>query len=171
MVEEIESFVFGGFSSRFWGLRKHINSLNELQIQNLPFYSWECISLKLKEREVDLVIKDQAQMNILLKFLIVQMKTVDGRRGTAKKLIEHIGQNMHLQKTFTKYQILRFRQKISFIAFKHKKTIQELLISQILVSYHHFVNLGVIKYSKNNQCKDHDLYGSITDSCSMKGLL
>ena len=109
-------------------------------------------------------------MNILLKFLIVKMETIDGRRGTAKKLIEHIGQNMHLQKTFTKYQILRFRQKISFIAFKHKKTIQELLLSQFLVSYHHFVKLGIFKYSKHNQCKDHDLYGSITDSCNMKGL-
>ena len=42
-------------------------------------------------------------MNILLKFLIVKMQTVDGRKGSAKKLIEHIGPNMHLQKTFTKY--------------------------------------------------------------------
>ena len=30
--DEIKSFMFGGFNSRFWGLRKHINSLNELQI-------------------------------------------------------------------------------------------------------------------------------------------
>lgn len=57
-VSDIKSFVFGGFSSRFWMLRKHINSLSNQDLNKLPFYSWECITLELKNRNVDLVIKD-----------------------------------------------------------------------------------------------------------------
>lgn len=57
-VSEIQSFIYGGSSSRFWVLRKHINSLSRGDLKKIPFYSWNCITLKLKRREVDLVIKD-----------------------------------------------------------------------------------------------------------------
>ena len=45
-LKDIKSFVFGGFNSRFWMMRKHINSLTTPELSNLPFYSWECISLE-----------------------------------------------------------------------------------------------------------------------------
>ena len=41
-VDDIEGFLFGPGSTRFWMLRKHINSL-EVQPSvplNLPFYAW-----------------------------------------------------------------------------------------------------------------------------------
>ena len=57
-LSEIESFLFGGCSSRFWMLRKHINSMTRSELDKLPFYSWNCITLKLARRDVDLVIKD-----------------------------------------------------------------------------------------------------------------
>ena len=63
-VDEIESFIYGPTSARFWTTRKHINSA-ELRfdpkgnlLTKLPFYAWECISLSTKDqaRTIDLVI-------------------------------------------------------------------------------------------------------------------
>ena len=45
-IKNISGFVFGGFHSRFWMLRKHINSLPRAQLTKLPFYCWECISIE-----------------------------------------------------------------------------------------------------------------------------
>ena len=42
---EIEGIIFGGMSSRFWMLRKHINSLDAESLKKLPFYSWNCVTL------------------------------------------------------------------------------------------------------------------------------
>ena len=48
----------------------------------MPFYAWQCITLQLRHRDVDLVIKDDNQMNDLLMVLISAMETVDGNRGS-----------------------------------------------------------------------------------------
>ena len=39
-IKDIQLITFGGFSTRFWALRKHINCLQDDQMDNLPFYSW-----------------------------------------------------------------------------------------------------------------------------------
>ena len=36
----------------------------------IPFYAWECITIQFKNRDLDLVIKKEKNMNYLLKFLI-----------------------------------------------------------------------------------------------------
>lgn len=64
-------------------LRKHINNLGAGNINNLPFYTWQCISLQLKGRDVDLIIKDEEQMMIFIKYLIFKLKTIDGQRNSA----------------------------------------------------------------------------------------
>ena len=51
--------------------------------QNFPFYAWECITLVLYHREVDLVIRDEKQMTMLIKFLIYHIKTINGQKGSA----------------------------------------------------------------------------------------
>lgn len=88
-VSEITGFIYGGFSSRFWMLRKHINSMDRLNIEKLPFFSWECISLEIKNRKIDLVIQDMYQMNLLLKYLIYKLETIDGKRYSAKPVLNH----------------------------------------------------------------------------------
>lgn len=45
LVSDIQAIIFGGQSSRFWMLRKHINSMSSKQLRNLPFHSWNCITL------------------------------------------------------------------------------------------------------------------------------
>ena len=70
--------MFGGLSSRFWMLRKHINLMEKDELDNLPFYSWNCLTICLPQKDVDLVIKDEQDMERLIKFLVYQIKTVDG---------------------------------------------------------------------------------------------
>lgn len=59
LISEVLGIMVGGASSRFWMLRKHINTIENDKIgkstQN-PFYSWECMTIKLKSRDVDIII-------------------------------------------------------------------------------------------------------------------
>ena len=72
-MSEVQDFIFGGSNARFWMLRKHVNSMTRKDLQMLPFYSWQCISLKLESRDIDLVIRKEADMDNLLKLLIFDM--------------------------------------------------------------------------------------------------
>ena len=56
-LSEIRGFTFGGFSSRFWTLRKHINSMSNIELRkSIPFHCWECITIQTLHRDIDLVI-------------------------------------------------------------------------------------------------------------------
>jgi len=53
-----------------------INNINDNQkITNVedkfPFFAWECITIEFKDRTVDLVIKNELHMQILIRFLII----------------------------------------------------------------------------------------------------
>ena len=67
--------------------RKHANSVSRTDLPRLPFYSWQCITLQTKQRDIDLVIPDDKDMDLLLKFLLPTMRTVDGVRNSASKII------------------------------------------------------------------------------------
>ena len=89
-LSDIKVITFGGFSSRFWSLRKHIIS-TEFQFHKsmtLPFYSWQCISLSLNNRDVDIVIKNERVQNNLVKYLLYKLETIEGKAGSATNLIK-----------------------------------------------------------------------------------
>ena len=44
----------------------HLDSIK----RQIPFYSWECLTIQCEDRDVDMVIKNQEDMQKLLKFLI-----------------------------------------------------------------------------------------------------
>lgn len=48
----------------------------------VPFLSWQCITLQLDHRDVDLVIPNEEDMNKFLMVIIKAMKTVDGNRDS-----------------------------------------------------------------------------------------
>ena len=132
-------------------LRKHFNLMKVEELGNLPLYSWQCLTLQLGNRDVDLVIKDEKEMDRFLKFLIHNLRTLDGNRGSANKLLdvmnkqseehhktqaktrkisETVRANLDLtnehtvfRKVHLKYLIMRLRAKISFIALKKRMTI------------------------------------------------
>lgn len=87
-LKEITSFLYGGFSSRFWMLRKHVNSMSDTS--KLPFYSWECITLQLKLRDIDIVIENSTHLVLFLEFLMFELQTADGLRNSAKPFIDNI---------------------------------------------------------------------------------
>ena len=72
-VNDIKNIIFGAAHSRFWMYRKHMNSINLLKYRedkNIPFFSWQCLTLQLENRDLNLVIKDEVDMTRILKFLI-----------------------------------------------------------------------------------------------------
>ena len=109
-------------------------------LDNLPFFSWNCLTLCLENRDIDLVIHDEAEMVKILKFLIYKLNTVDGVAGSADKILRKMNHhkasqkqkmiNLHdlNRKVMLKYKTMKIRAKISFMALKSQKTIVELLV-------------------------------------------
>ena len=91
-VLNIRGFMYGPFSARFWMLRKHINSISweKFVRGEVPFYAWQCITIKMENRDVDLVIPKEKDMDILLKFLIFELKTINGEKGSAKQILGNL---------------------------------------------------------------------------------
>ena len=59
-------------------------------MDSLPFMSWNCITLRLGRRDVDLVLKNEAQMSIFIKFLVYSLYTMDGVKDSAKPILDAI---------------------------------------------------------------------------------
>ena len=74
-MPDVQGIIFGGFSSRFWMLRKQFNSFDKKKYQNdeVPFYAWECITIQMKNREIDLVLKNEKDMDNLILILVTHM--------------------------------------------------------------------------------------------------
>jgi hypothetical protein len=66
--------------------------LDTQDLQKLPFYSWECLTIQLESRDINFVVKDAQHMDLLLKFLILNLKTSDGEKDSALPLIEKLGE-------------------------------------------------------------------------------
>jgi hypothetical protein len=77
-------------TSSFWKFRVHTNLVKRDKLHLLPFHSWNCITLQINDKTLNLVIKDEKKMALLLKFLIYSLRTVDGRRSSADKLLQSI---------------------------------------------------------------------------------
>lgn len=170
-MKDIESFVFGGVSSRFWMLRKHFTLMTEKELKEAPFYCWQCITLNTRHREVNFAISSDDDMNKFLLVLIYKLRTVDGTRGTAEPFLRELNKasfvnyrkthgkaaskevesklirmNEHklFRKVYIKFLVLKVRSKIGYQALVSKKLIEELFISQILSSYLVFRSEGII---------------------------
>lgn len=88
-IDDVIGFIYGAQSSRFWMLRKYLISMpqkKENQFQILK--SWNCITLQLRNRDVDLVINDDKDMKIFLKYLIISLRTINGRKDSGSKLLD-----------------------------------------------------------------------------------
>lgn len=168
-VDDIQDFIFGGTNARFWMFRKHFNSMTREELKMAPFFNWQCISLNLGQgrRDIDLVISDDKHMDMFLKFLIHNLFTMNGKRDSARKLVDLMNnqavdkykrdqkkkfisqsvfqsirqKNEHLlfRKVHLKYLILRVRAKISYMAFERRMTVAELIVYTIKKCYIHLM--------------------------------
>ena len=102
--------------------------------------------MEAHKRDIDIVIQNENNMKLFLVFLIYSLNTVDGKRGTAEKLIklkteilksdsaENVKSFVY-EKILFKYLVLKIRMKISFTALTKCMTIKELLLKGILKAY------------------------------------
>lgn len=162
-LEDIESFTYGPFTSRFWMLRKHILLMDKKKFaSDPPFYAWDCITLQVKNKwNVHLIIRCEKTMEKFIKLLIHHIQTINGQRLTSvnvkeqifKRVIKNIkkrGNSIDNKKeeeirkqiehdimcqVFTRYNIMRVRMKLSFSCFIKNMPLNELWMTQILNSF------------------------------------
>lgn len=121
--------------------------------EKAPYFAWQCLTIELKHRVIDLVFPDEQGMKDVLKILVWELETIDGKRGTAKKLKELIKKERRLsvravenevyRKIMLKYTIMKVRSKISYEAFIRNMLINELFFHTILFS------LGMISLTRS----------------------
>ena len=118
-------------------------------------------------------------MNSFLKYLIHGLRTVDGNRNSASRLLETMNKqskrdylietgkslvsesvlynikqtNEHrlFRKVYLKYLIMRIRAKISFMALERRMTVVELIIATIMKSYQEVKRMGVYPIESYDQ--------------------
>lgn len=85
-LNDVIGIIYGGLSSRFWMLRKLFNTYDKKCINNgeLPYYAWECITLQMSNREIDLVIKNERDMDEFIMIIVKHMNTLDGHKDSAE---------------------------------------------------------------------------------------
>ena len=149
-IEDVQGFVFGGFASRFWVQRRGINEIiahekaaghGKALDHILPYYAWECITIQLPDRNIDLVVREEIHMQLLLKVLILALDSFDSHAGSIRSLREikvirratSCAAMMH--SIYKGYLIMRVRMKLSYEAAIQRKTLQELFLHAILKSY------------------------------------
>ena len=99
---------------------------------------------------MDLIIKDEYEMDLLLGVISFHMNTCNNERNSAIAFVkkadysERIGLVREVKK---KYSIMRIRAKIACIAAENLMTVKELIMRQILKSYYVFLNNGLIPIS------------------------
>ena len=143
-------------------LRKHINAMPRLLIKDLPFHSWNCITIQLPHRDIDLVIKCEESMRRLINFLVHRLRTIDGVRDSAVPLVEGFiekgqqddltdGQRIDLRlaveyrvykEACLKCRVLTVRSKISFHAAYNLMTVPELILTRIFSLFYQMLAEG-----------------------------
>ena len=81
--------TYGGITSRFWMLRKHLITMKKND-PNIPFYSWQCVTLNVVNRDVDLIIEDDKDMNEFLMLISHRINTVNNYRDTKEDIIRQL---------------------------------------------------------------------------------
>ena len=194
-ISDIQVITFGGMSSRFWVLRKHISYMPKayLTAKSMPFFAWQCISLTLAHREVDIVVKDDKDQNNLVKYILYKMRTIDGRAGSADQILKQMEKQglenykkkksinnpnfglkdmphayltkvrlrnrlKVMRQTYQKYIIIKFRIKVSWIAFKHKMTISELFCTAIKKTLDQYIHEGRVQVNRRQQILQSQIF-------------
>jgi len=141
-MSEVTGFLYGSMSTRFWMQRQGVLDLvMKHRFKDVPFYAWECITIQLRKRDVDLVIHDEIDMQILIKFLIVYLNSFDSNKNSIQilknfKLIKKgVSALSMMNCVYLGYMIMKIRMKISFEACIRRRTVQEHFFESILSSY------------------------------------
>ena len=64
--------------------------MSKSEVKYAPFYSWNCLTIDVGYREINLVIRGDSNLQKILKFLIYNLRTLDGKKGTADKILNKL---------------------------------------------------------------------------------
>lgn len=116
----------------------------------MPFYAWECLTIQFKRRDLDIVIRDELQMEILIKFLITETNGFDGNRNSLD-FLKHGGfikknLNAHLlmNDIYKGYRLMKIRMKISYQMALQQQSFQEVWLTAIIKAYLEREKAGLI---------------------------
>ena len=112
-------------------LRKHLNNIKMYKYKNntVPFYNWECLTVQLENRDVDLVIKDVKSLFDIMTLLVYYLNTVDGKRNSAQQFLENLSPDLIIDHdvrkqvvlgVMKKYKVMKLRFKLAYLAFEGK---------------------------------------------------
>ena len=87
-LKEVVGVIQGGLSSRFWFLRKELDQKIK-KGEDLPFYSWQCLTLQTADREIDLVISNEKEYDDILVVLVHAMLYREQRAGPSSEVSTH----------------------------------------------------------------------------------
>lgn len=165
---DIEHFVFGGFSSRFWLMQNYINHMPKHKDLPDSMLCWNMLSIHLKEsgKTIDLILTSEMQMNILIQYLSQMLRTnsykhrhhlfvqklkeakLTGKQSQAK-LKEFEEKNLTKEIDFGRalaiYKVMRIRMKISYYAWKNGMTVVNYILHQIAKSFQELHQLKKVK--------------------------
>ena len=117
----------------------------------MPHFEWECLTLQFRSKDLDIVIRDETHMNIIIKFLILYLNTFDGNKNSLRFLRrqnlisrKYTARQM-LNRIFFGYKLMRFRMKIAYEACKKTRTIQEHILEAIVKAYYQRADKGLIE--------------------------
>ena len=151
--------MYGGMSTRFQMQRQGIlqiisalqNKNNGLIDQMVPHYEWECLSIQFENKDLDLVIRDEFQMEVMLKLLIKYLNTFDGNKDSVKFLHKQrlLPKSVTVDKMLNRicfgYKLMKFRMKLAFESCKRCRTVQEHIIQSIVITYYDRIDKGLIE--------------------------
>ena len=67
----------------------------------MPFYAWQCLSIQMKKRTIDLVIESGEEMMNLIKILVFKLDILDGFSGSSLPLQNKVYQ-LEVKKEYKK---------------------------------------------------------------------
>jgi hypothetical protein len=88
------------------------------------------------------------------------METVDGNKGSAIRAIygkSYDGKNAIIENTIVKYKVMKWRMKISIMAFEKNKTVKELFLETIMKSYMSLFDQGKIPIRVEELFRQQDI--------------
>ena len=78
--------IVGGITSRFWLFRKHMNTIPPRKYRvlgnDVPFYAWQCLTLQMHNRDINLIIKNERHMIMFIKYICYQINSINGQRDS-----------------------------------------------------------------------------------------
>ena len=148
-------------------LRQGINRMiiEECDESRIPFFCWECITIELQNKDIDIIIRNEFEMQIFLKVMILELDSVNGKSGSLKSVRDVLGPKVNnqdlVQNVYMGYVIQKVRAKIGYEACLKKRSVKEHLLKSILNTYSQRLKLKWI--SNPYPPVPKEMYGKISD--------